>query len=148
MILNNAAFHLGTEKNLPPPSAEGRMRAALEAIVAEDWRWAQGDGHPFKKYGSSGEIARAALASEPTEVDMAAFGASDAACYLYPNKGDELLRAAFIAGAAHAVRPSHPDPELEGAVEKMTRWIEDEEFVPPYGAIAIRTILKALKAQA
>jgi len=36
-----------------------------------------------------------------TQAEMAAFGASDAACYLYPGEHQAPERAAFCAGAAH-----------------------------------------------
>lgn len=39
----------------------------------------------------------------PDAVEMAAFGASDAACYHYPDANQAEERAAFCAGAAHAV---------------------------------------------
>ena len=42
------------------------------------------------------------MTGKPTAADMAAFGASDEACYRWPEDTDEhkALRAAFIAGAA------------------------------------------------
>jgi hypothetical protein len=39
-------------------------------------------------------------AGQVTEDDMRAFGASDAACYKYPNEDQAKERAAYIAGAA------------------------------------------------
>ena len=44
------------------------------------------------------------------EIDMAAFGASDAACYEYPGKNQQAERLAFCAGAAHAVSSITQDP--------------------------------------
>jgi hypothetical protein len=50
---------------------------------------------------------------KPTAADMAAFGASDEACYRWPEDTPEhkALRAAFIAGAAaEAMRGKEPMP--------------------------------------
>ena len=61
------------------------------------------------------ERISAALA-EPDPADMAAFGASDAACTLYPGADQQALRQAFCDGAArHALRHhSEPDPGAGG----------------------------------
>jgi len=58
--------------------------------------------------------------ASPGAAEMAAFGASDAACYLYPGEDQQAERAAFCAGAAHgasalqALAPTNP-----GAAEAM-----------------------------
>lgn len=50
--------------------------------------------------------------------EKAAFGASDAACTLYPGEGQAAERAAFCSGAAH--NAGRPDPKaLESAVLDM-----------------------------
>lgn len=53
------------------------------------------------------------MASEPPAADLAAFGASDAACYLYPGEAQAAERAAFCAGAAYSAKQSvasEPEP--------------------------------------
>lgn len=48
-------------------------------------------------------LLRAALTPPTDARELAAFGASDAACYLYPGEDQSAERAAYCAGAAHAV---------------------------------------------
>lgn len=54
--------------------------------------------------------------ARPTPPELAAFGASDAACYLYPGGHQQAERAAFCSGAAHAVS------ELAALREALLRW--------------------------
>jgi len=51
---------------------------------------------------------------QPTQGDMAAFGASNTACYLYPGEGQQKERAAFCAGASFAATQPRGD-----AVERL-----------------------------
>lgn len=62
-------------------------------------------------------------AAEPTLTDMAAFGASDAACTLYPGADQQAERAAFCEGAAHAAsRPrAAVGEQSREAIEKLIR---------------------------
>lgn len=79
---------------------------------------------PLPKFTTSREdtriALRAALAAytptarpSATAADMAAFGASDAACYHYPGEDQQAERAAFCAGAAHSARPAATAGEVE-----------------------------------
>jgi hypothetical protein len=53
--------------------------------------------------GGADEIERLV---ESTHRDMAYFGASEAACYYYPGKDEQLLRDAYCRGAAeYAPKP-------------------------------------------
>jgi len=66
--------------------------------------------------GVSGEVHDDTV----TRADMAAFGASDAACYFYPGEDQQAERAAFCEGAAHAV--STPSQRLDAAtVERVCK---------------------------
>lgn len=60
-----------------------------------------------------------ALSRHPTQADLAAFGASDAACYLYPGEDQQKERSAFCEGAAHAV--SSLDPAGEAVTQETDR---------------------------
>jgi len=87
-----------------------RMRGALEEIVDRpgcgmDWERGVGEW-PIDEAANMARIARKALsegtasvAESVTEGDMAAFVASDRACYEYPEEDQAALRAAFVAGA-------------------------------------------------
>jgi hypothetical protein len=60
--------------------------------------------------------------------EMAAFGASGAACYLYPGEDQQNERAAFCAGASHAIgvrRPLDLDKPLVDPVKEMERDIDN-----------------------
>jgi hypothetical protein len=51
-------------------------------------------------------VSNAQSDAEPTHRDMAYFGASEAACYYYPGKDEQLLRDAYCRGAAeYAPKP-------------------------------------------
>lgn len=52
--------------------------------------------------------------------DMAAFGASDAACYLYPGADQQAERAAFCEGAAHAVSTPPASPAITTSQQERT----------------------------
>lgn len=75
-------------------------------------------------FGSYGDLTRAentlnrllnAARSPATQAEMAAFGASDAACYLYPGADQQAERAAFCAGAAWMV----PQAPVEGGAWRL-----------------------------
>jgi hypothetical protein len=74
-------------------------RRALEEV--EKW-WLEQGKHHFDGAPCCIFAVRAALATHGERADMIAFGASDAACYLYPGEDQSNERAAFCAGAAHA----------------------------------------------
>lgn len=64
--------------------------------------------------------------TDATKSDMAAFGASDAACYSYPEDTDvaKAQRAAFCAGAAWSADEIERLRAWIGAIERIT----DEEI--------------------
>ena len=51
---------------------------------------------------------------QPSAADMAAFGASEAAGYFYPNEDQAKERAAFCAGVAHTVQQQPAEPVEAG----------------------------------
>lgn len=89
------------------------VEAVARAICNADWitTWADAPEDPKGVYR---DLARAALAAlsglSPREEagEMAAFGASDAACVLYPEEQQSALRQAFCNGAAHAIASPSP----------------------------------------
>lgn len=103
----------------PAVPSEARAREVLyREIEAEgiadnhrlrrEAKWQGQEGHTLRLERAAIR-AMLALAAEcaPAAVDMAAFGASDAACYLYPGEYQGAERAAFCAGASHAVSGAH-----------------------------------------
>lgn len=91
--------------DLPLTSA----REVTDAMVDAAFNWDALNALPTWREQIRG-IIQAALASapqpampEPSAADMAAFGASDAACYRYPGEDEAPLRHAFCEGAAHCV---------------------------------------------
>ncbi len=83
------------------------------------------------------------MASEPTAADLAAFGASDAACYLYPGEDQAAERAAFCAGAAYSAGgfPLTPD-EIDAAREAMDRADEKQRHEALDGVDSITNLVK------
>ena len=67
----------------------------------------------------------AALSQQPSPVavgDLAAFGASEAAGYLYPDEDQRKERAAFCESAAHAVSTTPSEGADDVAQEAALRW--------------------------
>lgn len=64
-------------------------------------------------------LALAEQGAEATVGDMAAFGASEAACYLYPGENQQAERAAFCEGARHSA-PSRAEAR-RAAIEECAR---------------------------
>jgi len=93
-------------------ATDKEIEAVTKAIQKAATNW--GIGHIFYEPYEGGNANRMAKAfavdaltaaeqvSEPSAADMRAFGASDEACYRWPEDTDEAkaLRAAFIDGAA------------------------------------------------
>ncbi|MFC6626498.1 hypothetical protein [Sphingomonas yabuuchiae] len=61
--------------------------------------------------------------------ELAAFGASEHACALYPGEDQAAERAAFIAGATHQAKPA-VDAVPAGEVDTYSRWLAGDETLP------------------
>jgi hypothetical protein len=66
-------------------------------------------------------------AKPPSDSEMAAFGASDAACYYYPGEHQQAERVAFCDGAARAAESATPAVDREGLVHMLS----ELRFGPP-----------------
>lgn len=96
----------GTRRTTPPASPAEREQYAWDTCAQLVRSFNALDEH--QRGGLLAAIAlyrnQRSLATPPASpADMAAFGASDAACYLYPGADQQAERAAFCEGAAHAV---------------------------------------------
>lgn len=93
------------------PAGHAAVEAAFKEGVATGYQCGKADENTTDEWhsawlASDASVAAALVrprAADPTLADMAAFGASDAACTLYPGTDQQAERAAFCEGAAHAV---------------------------------------------
>jgi Lar family restriction alleviation protein len=98
---------------------------------------------PAEALRESGYLDRAAdMLDAIAQQDMAAFGASDMACYEYPGEDQAKERAAFCAGAAHAVRQAEAAP---GVVEAATNLLEVMDNFET-GEVDYRLAIKDMRA--
>jgi hypothetical protein len=118
--LSEPTYTAGERVDLPPTASDGEgetpdnRRVSSEVLdrlrkIAKSGRLPGSNSNMMLSTYDAHVILAALDAEGADEAELAAFGASDPACYFYPGEGQMAERAAFCAGAAYAVStPSQP----------------------------------------